>query len=299
MSCAHVATLLAELAAKGITTFKESMEGCRVAGFDPIACTPCCYEQFPDTPANAIADAIVQVWPCEYSGDVITQSLQACKNPSTQAPAFDTATIAAAVAQAVRLVWCASGHTADDCHQIGLYQGDITHMKANAENVDYLVVSCLPGDYTPSPGSLMAALQAIGINVAELAKNKAADYRTTNSCWISQPIANQAFSRLVVFESTGAEAADKIPGVFAGIQLFQPTPPVSPNPGVTVATTLLSTGAAGADPNTVLTAIFTAAINAIDAGYNYLGVRVDVFPQAWVAGLTTLFEQLKQQHHLQ
>lgn len=86
----------------------------------------------------------------------------------------------------------------------------------------------MPGDYTPSAGSVLAALQAIGVNVAALAQNKAADYRATHHCWISQPIANQAFARLVVFESTGAAAPAAIPGVFDGIRQFQPTVPAVP-----------------------------------------------------------------------
>jgi hypothetical protein len=302
MSCAPIHAVLSKLrlaAVNGAISFRESMDGCRVAGFGPVACTPCCFEQFPATPANEVANTIVRVWPAEYSSTLLSQSLGACKNPATQAPAFDATTIAAASEQAVSLVWCASGHTADACHELGLFQGDVTHMKANAENVDYLVVSCLPGDYNPSPGSMMAALLAIGVNVATLAQNKAADYRTTHSCWISQPIANQAFARLVVFESTGAAAPGAIPGVFAGIQQFQPSPPLAPNPGVTLTTTLLSTGAAGGDPNAVLTALFNAAMASIDGGYNLLGVRIDVYQQAWVTGLTTLFNQLKQQHGLQ
>ncbi|QOK94295.1 hypothetical protein HF908_23145 (plasmid) [Ralstonia pseudosolanacearum] len=295
----HVSELIGRLTQSGVTTLKDTLEGCRVAGFGPQECAPVSYGQFPATSANEMANTIVRVWPCLYSANTVTQALQACTNPSTKAPAFDAATISAAVAQAASLVWSATGITQDFCHELGLYQGDVAHMKANAENVDYLVISCLPGDYTPSAGSVLAALQAIGVNVAELAQNKAADYRSTNHCWISQPIANQAFARLVVFESTGTDAPADIPGVFRGIRQFQPTVPAVPAAGIVVATTLLSTGSAGANRYAVLLALVGAAMPAINSGYNLLGVRVVVFTPSWLAGLTTEFAQLKQQYGLQ
>ncbi|MDC6176479.1 hypothetical protein C2I33_15125 [Ralstonia solanacearum] len=295
----HVSELIGRLIQSGVTTLKDTLTGCRVAGFSPQECAPVSYGQFPTTSANEMANTIVRVWTCLYSANTLTQALQACVNPSTKAPAFDAGTISAAVAQAVSLAWSATGVTQDFCHELGLYQGDVAHMKANAENVDYLAISCLPGDYTPSAGSVLAALQAIGVNVATLAQNKAADYRTTHHCWISQPIANQAFARLVVFESTGAAATGAIPGVFAGIQQFQPTVPAVPAAGIVVATTLLSTGSAGANPNAVLSALVGGAVSTINGGYNLLGVRVVVFTPAWMAGLATQFAQLKQQYSLQ
>lgn len=66
-----------------------------------------------------------------------------------------------------------------------------------------------------------------------------------------------------------------------------------------MATTLLSTGSAGANPNAVLTALVGGAMSAINGGYNLLGVRVVVFTPSWLAGLTTQFTQLKQQYGLQ
>ena len=69
--------------------------------------------------------------------------------------------------------------------KISLYQGDLASLSEN-EAVDILVVSALPGDYTPTFGSLIGAIHNKGVSVAQLAENKLMDLRTISSCWLSQ-----------------------------------------------------------------------------------------------------------------
>src|SRR4051794_25388569 len=94
-------------------------------------------------------------------------------------------------------------HPGSDTRTLQFVWGDLTQM-SSADAVDVLVVSCLPGDYTPSQGSLIGALNNAGISVANLANNKAASYEPAMPCWISQPVQSSnpgiQFSRILVYE---------------------------------------------------------------------------------------------------
>ncbi|MEC7798009.1 MAG: hypothetical protein VX755_11910, partial [Pseudomonadota bacterium] len=184
---------------------------------------------------------------------------------------------------------------------IGLCQGDLTTIKP-AEAAQFLIISCLPGDYTPSAGSLIGAIQtAWGINVGQMAANPAADYRSDLHCWISQPFSSLQpsktvpYTQLICLESTGANAVAWIPGVFSAIQRYVPSPPPIPETGATIASALLSTGGAGADPVQVLTALFNGCQTLMTAGpgYNLTCLRIDVFNPALQGPLVAAFDQLK------
>src|SRR5260370_12341364 len=89
--------------------------------------------------------------------------------------------------------------------RVELYQGDLTDL-GDDQAVDVLVVSAFPNDYSPVPGTLIAALEAKGISVAELARRKAFDLRHAFSCWLSAEIPPEKrrpgirFRRLLCFE---------------------------------------------------------------------------------------------------
>src|SRR5450432_2983493 len=70
---------------------------------------------------------------------------------------------------------------------IQLLQGDLTAIpKEHA--ADILIISAYPGSYVPVPKTLIASLYEKGINVEEMAKNKAIDLRDQLGCWLSQPL---------------------------------------------------------------------------------------------------------------
>ena len=183
---------------------------------------------------------------------------------------------------------------------IGLAQGDLTTVKAS-EAAQFLIISSLPGDYNPTPGSLIAALQsAYGVNVGNLAAAPAADYRATHNCWISTPLTGGSgqtipYQRLICFESTGSAAPAQIHGVFDAIRQFVPAPPPIPNPGPSAATSMLSTGSAGADRGQVLTALFNGcrALMTGGTGYNLTSFRIVVFQAAQQQQMVSLFDSLK------
>jgi TIR domain len=85
---------------------------------------------------------------------------------------------------------------------IQLYYGDLTRIPPE-EAVDLLVVSAFPGDYFPTPTSLIGALDRAGVSVAELSREMAEDLRSEYGCWLSQPIPdeiNAGFDRILCFE---------------------------------------------------------------------------------------------------
>src|SRR5262249_10307694 len=71
--------------------------------------------------------------------------------------------------------------------RVELWQADLTALGGNRP-VDALLVSAFPNDYAPTSGSLIGALAAKGLSVAELATDKDFDIRPTHACWLSKPI---------------------------------------------------------------------------------------------------------------
>ncbi len=150
-------------------------------------------------------------------------------------------------------------HPGSIARNFNLYVGDVADMTGN--NVDVLAVSCLPGDYTPSPGSVLGALAARGVSVQAMSGNKAANYEPDLPCWISNPVSNPqpgiAFSRVLVYEpaSPATNSVNLVSAVFTALSAFRGGAQTS------VAMPLLSTGSAGADPSLIMRALFFAAVS--------------------------------------
>jgi len=211
----------------------------------------------------------------------------------TACGAWSSTDVAAATAANLHLVWqdlarFNEGGKPTNLREVGLFQGDLTAM-TSAETVSILVISALPGDLSPTPGSMIGALAAKGVSVEALSQTPAHDFRSQYKCWLSQPIPAQSFGQILVLETTGAEATANIPGVFSAIAAALPSPPDN----LTVATSMLSTGSAGAQPTEILTALFNAAKASMEGGYKLTGLKVVVFEQAWVSELMAKFDQLK------
>ena len=87
--------------------------------------------------------------------------------------------------------------------RIELFQGDLTALSAT-ERFDLLVVSAFPGDYRPTPTSLIGALNRKGLSVATLAITKDIDLRESFSSWLSREFTPQdkglQFRRILCFE---------------------------------------------------------------------------------------------------
>jgi len=313
MGSASVKAIFQELAGTGaVSDLVALAQACRASNLTALECAPELYTSFPTSTASELGAALVETWACELSSSVMTQALTACKKPDNSA-AFTAAEIAQSVSDNLSLLYLDSANIPtqygaginNQLKMIGLSQGDLVTIKP-AEKAMFLVISCLPGDYSPTPGSMIAALDsAYGINIATMATDMAADYRSTHHCWISKDISGYTstdvpYQQLLVFESNGSDAVANIPGIFAGIQEYMPTPPAIPDTGPTIISAMVSTGSAGADPSSVLEALFNSCWSLMTdgAGYNMTCFRAIVYQSSWSAALTTTFDQLKQQHNI-
>jgi hypothetical protein len=145
-------------------------------------------------------------------------------------------------------------------HEMYYAQGDLTNLSAE-QHVTFLVVSALPGDYAPTSGSLIGALNDKGVSVAAMALDKAAHYKNLD-CWVSQPItgaqAGIEYDRILVYEpvNPSANAAKDVYNIIHAMQCFQNTTPTS------FAMPLVSTGSGGANASDVLRMSFYALAQA-------------------------------------
>lgn len=138
---------------------------------------------------------------------------------------------------------------------IELLLGDLAQLPPE-HAADVLVVSAFPNDYSPTPTSLIGALDDAGVSVAALAQHKAHDLREEFSCWLSQPIENQAFQRIITIESGWNGQPPEITD-----DLFQALNPflLGELPEITVATPILGTGDAGWPTDVMFRSIVTCA----------------------------------------
>ncbi|RBL90524.1 glycerol-3-phosphate dehydrogenase/oxidase [Chitinophaga flava] len=275
------------LTSLGKVTLLEAAIGCRVSGGNPPDCAPIIFKNYPDATVEQMADALTTAWAAAIDKNLLTKALKACNFPENQ--------ITEAVQQAISLFYQQDAQYVDNNGMnkaTGLYQGDLTHMKAVSEIVDYLVISSLPNDYSATAGSMIGALNDIGVSVAALAENKAADYRSSDYCWISQPISNQAFKRIICFEATqsGDGVAKQVPGIFTSLQTFAGTEAQN----IIVATSMVSTGSNGASPTTILTALFNGSKTLLNSDFSLMAFEIVNFNTDWINPLNELFAQLTQ-----
>lgn len=85
--------------------------------------------------------------------------------------------------------------TARGFRKIILVHGDITHPSSD---MNVLVVSAFEGDYEPVQGTVIGSLHTrLGLSVEALSRHPQIDLREPLGCWISEPITNQSFRRII------------------------------------------------------------------------------------------------------
>lgn len=88
--------------------------------------------------------------------------------------------------------------TSSGYKSVELYSGDLTKIE---ERVDSIVVSAFKGGYTPIPGTLVGSLlENCKIHLELFAKEPEIDLRIPLNVWISKPIPNQNFNRIICIE---------------------------------------------------------------------------------------------------
>jgi hypothetical protein len=110
--------------------------------------------------------------------------------------------------------------------EIQLFMGDLSAIPGDNE-VDLLIVSAFPDDYTPNPGSVIGSLYQRGLSVAELAANKLIDLRGQLNCWLSQPLSETEqelmhFRQLICFEPhrNVTDAVEAVSNIFRCLNYF-------------------------------------------------------------------------------
>ncbi|MBC7851575.1 MAG: toll/interleukin-1 receptor domain-containing protein [Chitinophagaceae bacterium] len=116
--------------------------------------------------------------------------------------------------------------TTDGFADIELYHGDLSALPPEF-NIDIVVLSAFPNDYTPTPNSLIGALDQRGLSVAALAQDKESDHRKNLWCWISKELPLEQkqifhFSRILCFEpeKTKDDAAEYVADIFRCMNNF-------------------------------------------------------------------------------
>jgi len=297
MSTLTIKQNVKNIAATG-SNLLEAAEGCRAANFTAQQCAPELYNNFPSTSANDLAAVLVDVWACELSSSDLSAALTSCQNDGSSA--YSASEISDAVSTNLTLEYLDvanvptqyGGGTNNQLKMIGLAQGNLVTTTA-AEGARFLIISCLPGSYSRTPGSMIAALyDAYGIDVGSLAESPAADYLSdlTSPTGVAIP-----YQQLLVLETSGQDAVANIPGLFTAIKKYIPNPPVIPDTGPTILSDMVSTGSAGAGYIQVLEALFNGAYDLMTAraGYNMTCFRMVNYTSSWSASLTSEFNQLK------
>jgi O-acetyl-ADP-ribose deacetylase (regulator of RNase III) len=150
--------------------------------------------------------------------------------------------------------------------RIELWQGDLTAWPIG-QSVDALVVSAFPGDYTPTSGSLIGALDRAGLSVGRLAKRKDIDVREHYGCWLSSPIQASPglpYRYVVCFEAaTRGKAPEVVGDVFRAL-----APMAALRPDIrSVAMPILSAGDQGFKPEEMLGPLLGAARRWMEIGH--------------------------------
>jgi TIR domain len=173
-----------------------------------------------------------------------------------------------------------------------LYHGDLTAIPAG-EEVDLLVVSAFPGNYAPTPRSLIGALARRGVSVQDLSRDKEVDLLSAFSCWLSRDLGARfptvGFRRVLCFETTGrAEPPQAVGDIFRAVMPFAlGEPPIR-----SVAMPVLAAGNQGYDREIMLRAIFDAATHWLAAGLPLQTIKLVIYDPEAVAPLREAFDEL-------
>ncbi len=160
--------------------------------------------------------------------------------------------------------------------KVSLYEGDLTWLTPD-DRLDLLIVSAFPGDYLPTPSSLIGALARRGLSMAELAADKAHDLRRQCAFWLSHPLdgfSGLNIGRVACFESQlrGPPAA-LVGDLFRGLFPF-----LDPQKDAVVGMPLLATGDQGWVAVDMMSALVDAATHWMSRGLQISELKIVLRP---------------------
>lgn len=176
---------------------------------------------------------------------------------------------------------------------IELLQGDLALLPAE-QAVDVLVVSAFREDYAPTTGSLIGALARSGVSVAQLAREKYLDQRHELSCWLSRPVLNAPFKRILCLESgwrgDPPEITDDLFRALAACAC-------SEFPKGTVAMPIIGSGDQQWDTERMLKLVLETAESWMNRGLSVQVLKIVVYSPHEVAACTAVFEAVRSARH--
>ena len=176
---------------------------------------------------------------------------------------------------------------------IVLAKGDLARIDPG-QGVDLLVISTLPGDYSPTPTSLVGQLAARGISVERLAAMKAMDLRADLGVWLSHPVDDAGFERLVCFEPMTKGAPPDVVGM-----LFRALFPILGHDGEhTIAMPLIAAGDAGWPAEQMLPPLLEAAAEWLRLGLPIATLYIVERSEAKLDRMGKVFAEYKQSEPL-
>lgn len=154
----------------------------------------------------------------------------------------------------------------DKLRKIELCKGDLANLQPG-EKIDILIVSAFPDSYDPTPASLIGALHRRGVSVAQLAKTKRFDLRSTFSCWLSSDLTDVSesigFKRILCFEpATRAKPPEVVGDIFRCLAPFL----LGEYPEATVAMPIVASGEQRWSDEDMLLHILRAAVHWLSQG---------------------------------
>lgn len=177
---------------------------------------------------------------------------------------------------------------------IELLQGDLTVPDAQ-HPYDLLVVSAFPDDYVPTPSSLIGALYAKGLSIAQLAMNRELDLRTYFSCWLSHDVstANLGFKRVLCFEPLVRGSPPEVIG-----DIFRALMPIlGDHPELqSAATPLVAAGDQSWPVESILPPLLEAAIQWMKIGLPINTFKIVVYSASQVAKAEAIFSTWRSSH---
>ncbi|MCM8612885.1 toll/interleukin-1 receptor domain-containing protein [Accumulibacter sp.] len=203
------------------------------------------------------------------------------------------------------------GGEPDACIQ--LLAGDLAAIPA-AHAVDALVVSAFPDSYTPNPGTLFRSLFERGLDMREIARQRAEDERVRLGCWLSRPLSPELasrfnFHRIICFEPSHPEFVahagverpdieDRVGFVFRCLNNF-----IIPGRDAghrcaiaSVAMPLLATGNQQVALDELLPRLLDAAIFWLEQGLPIRQLKIVAFEADKVSAAATLFAASRQRY---